>query len=194
MNYRQRFFLALFCMAVTSLICGSSRAETIRLKNGRIFDAAIVEENRDEIKVVMKSGGVVTFTTDEIDTIDGRKLTPPPAKKSVAKPKAVVKTTTVAAKPAPKKAQKPAPPVKKKPVQTKPAPVEAVPVAAVTASTFTNFTASTVTIPVPSASRSPLSLPAIIFAVIVLAVVAVGIFFLIKRGKNKDNKNEEPKL
>jgi len=185
MLYRKKTLSLLFILSSMLFMNALSWAETIRLKNGRIFDATIVEKNSREIKVVMRSG-VVTFTPDEIDTIDGRKLTPPPVKNPAAKP--AVKTAPVAPKIEPKKAQEPPAPVKKKSAKAKPVTKEVSPAPAASTTTFTNFTASTDTAPAPparSSSRSPLSLSAVLFAVVVLVIVAVVIFFIIKRIKNR---------
>ncbi len=168
---RKRYLLIILSVALMLIVGTAAWTETIRLKNGRVFDGIIAEKNDDEYKIVMKSG-VITLTRDEIDSIDGRKLNPPPVKKPVVqeteKPVTVTAETTpkqeqepvvqetekpvvVTAEPAPKKKPKAVVKVKEQVPQEKP----------LEGSHFTQFSESTATV-TPVASDlipAPAALP-----------------------------------
>ena len=171
MRLKKNKLAVLTCTALLLFISVSVLAATIKLKNGRVLNGTIAERTKNEIKVVT-SYGVITFAPAEIDTINGRKLsTPAPAKKSTA----------------PKKVQKPIVPVKKKVTPKKAVLPAAAPVVAVDTTTPANVTASTETVPVSAPAKSPISLSAIIFAVLVIVITAVYIMLIIKRHKNRSN-------
>lgn len=186
MIYRKNFLSLLFILSLMLLASASSWAETIKLKNGRVFDGAIADDRDGEIKVLMKSG-VVTFSRSEIYSIDGKLLSPPKAVKKPAAKTTSVKSTAVAPKPVTKKVQKVAAPVKKKAAPKKPvAPVPApAPVVAVDTTTVT-VVVSTDTAPVPQ-SGSSISLFAVIFAILVIVIIAAVIMVIVKRIKNRSS-------
>lgn len=207
---RKHCLSIILTIALMLLVSASAWAETIRLKNGRIFDGEFIEEIDDEFKILMNSG-IMTFSRDEIESIGDRKITqkeikeavnslsaPPAAKKPVVKKK--VKPAAVTTKTAPKKKQNKIVKVKKIVPQVK----------AKETSTFTQFTASTDTVtPVSSAPVSaPVTLPAkpnkglslnakSVIAIIGIVIIA-GLVFIIKRLKkqpkdkniNKDINND----
>lgn len=182
---RKNCLLIILAIALMLIVFSTGWAETIRLKNGRIFDGIIAAESGGEVKVVMKSG-VVTFSRDEIYSIDGRILTPPPpVKKPVVKKP--VKSTAVTLPAAPKKEQKVVVKVKKQVTQDK----------AKETSTFTQFAASTATVASAASAQvtPPNPLPAkpkkgsllnanseiIIIAIVLIAIVIVLITKRIKK-------------
>lgn len=190
----------IFIMALMLLVFALARAETIRLKNGRIFDAIVADDSGDEVKVVMKSG-VVTFSKDEIYSIDGHILSPPPpVKKPVVKKP--VKIAPVTPPPAPIKVQKTVTPVKKKVTQNKAVPPASIPAVALGTTTFTQFAPSTATAdsaqltppnPLPAKSKKGASLNAtadiIIVAIVLIAIVIVIITKRIKKQPKDTNRD-----
>lgn len=179
--------LIILAIALILIVFSTSWAETIRLKNGRIFDGIVADESGGEIKVVMKSG-VVTFSRDEIYSIDGRILTPPP---KVKKPvmKKPVKSAAITSPPKPKKVQKAVKPVKKPVAQDKDAQPANLPAVATGTTTFTQFAASTDTAsaqvippnPLPAKPKKGASLNAIADIIIIAIVLIAIVIVLIKK-------------
>ncbi len=206
MIIKQRSLFVIFWLALMMVACASAWAETIKLKNGRIFEGEIAEESGEEVRIIMKSG-IVTFSRDEIASIGDRKIsekdikeavkslsTPVPVKKPAAK-----KTTASAAasKPVQKKKQKAVTKVKKQGTPGKTAQPINLPAATTETITFTSFAASTDT--VTSASSVPISSPAALpvkpqkqlspgvkaaIATIAIAIIILNAF-MIKRIKKK---------
>lgn len=196
MTNRKRSLTLILLLAFILIVCSSAWAETIRLKNGRIFDGIVADESDGEVKVVMKSG-VVIFSRDEIDSIDGRKLTPPlPVKKPVMKK--TVLSTTVASTPVKKKQQKWE--VKFNP-PGKDAQPASLPTVATGTTTFTQFAASTNTAaaadsahltppnPLPAKSKKGASLNAIADIIIIATVLITIVIVLIKKRIKKQPKD-----
>jgi hypothetical protein len=179
---RQRALCIIFSISLLMIMCASAWAETIRLKNGRMFEGIVADEKGNEVKILMKSG-IVTFSRNEIDSIGDRKISPKEIKEAVKKlsaptpakkPVAIktVKRTSAAPKTEQKKEQKAVPQVKQQRTPRKAAQPENLPEAAVV-STDT----------VPSATKAPISTPAVIFAIFVLAIFIFVIVLMIKRMK-----------
>lgn len=107
MTKRCKCLLVIFCVvAAVAAISTAIWAETIRLKNGRIFEGEIVDETDDEVKIEIKSG-IVYFSRDEIASIGDRKISEKDIKdatKNLENQPAEKKAET---KKAPKKEQKP---------------------------------------------------------------------------------------
>jgi len=191
---QQRYLFIILTIALMLCVGASAWAETIRLKNGRIFDGIVADESGGEVKIVMKSG-VITFSRNEIDSIDGRKLTPPPpAKKPVAKK--TVKSAAVASGPAKKKQQKWE--VKFNPPGQDAQPAS-LPMVTTGTKTFTQFAASTATVasaasaqltppnPLPVKSKNGASLNAMA-DIVIIAIVLVAIIIVLIRKQIKKSR------
>lgn len=208
MIIRQRSLFVILWLALIWVVCSSAWAETIRLKNGRIFEGEIVDEGGDEVKIIMKSG-LVTFSRDEIDSIGDRRISEKDIKeaiKSLSDPTPVKKpvlkkaSSAVASKPAHKKKQKAIVKVKKQGTHSKAAQPETLPAVAADTATVTRLSASTDTAPPVSSVPilSPTVLPArpqkelsasakAAIVTIAIAIIAF-IAFLIKRIKRRSKE------
>lgn len=203
---RQRSLFIILMIVLIWIISASVWAETIRLKNGRIFDGEIAAENGREVKIIMKSG-IVTFSRDEIASIGDRKISekdlkeavktlsaPALAKKPVAKK--TIKSAAGASKPARKKEHKTVAKIKKQGPDGKAAQSAVLPAVAADTATATDLSASTVTtfsisstpasstaLPVkPQKGLSPTAKAVII--TVAISIIAL-IVFMIKQIKRK---------
>jgi len=64
--------LMLFLIFVTN----SSFAETIKFKSGKVVEGQVIKLIRDEVRVDTGMGIVITYFRDEIESIDGKELSP----------------------------------------------------------------------------------------------------------------------
>ncbi|MBF0386131.1 MAG: hypothetical protein HQL27_09735 [Candidatus Omnitrophica bacterium] len=58
------------------LVSQSALAETITLKSGKVINGKIVKKSEDEIKVDMGVGVDITYSLDDIKSIDGKEISP----------------------------------------------------------------------------------------------------------------------
>lgn len=97
--------LVIFGLIMLMVIGAGVKAETIRLKNGRIFEGDVLEESEDEVKIEMGKG-IMTFSPDEIVSIGNRQIAPIVPTPSPVLKKTMTKKSTKSSTPVAKKAAK----------------------------------------------------------------------------------------
>lgn len=196
---REKQLLAIIGIGVLWISCTSVWAETIRLKNGRIFEGEIIDETDDEVKIEIKSG-IVYFSRDEIASIGDRKISQKeikdasknldtPSEESAAQPKKAVakeKAKPVAvSNPSRQKERKPVKKVKKtNDVPAVVADTVTVTSLAVSTDTLPSVSSETVTLPValPEETKKEVprrTNPLVLIILVVLAIIAAILVFVI---------------